>query len=260
MKKSKNQKIKIGIISLICAALIIWSVVDIPFTGIKEQAGKITLSILDGLIHPDWSYVWTGDGEDLISNLVATIAMAFLGVFLSSIISVPFAFFASRTRYKHRLNSTIGKFVLTFIRTFPEIVLALMFIKAVGPGAFAGVMAMAIHSIGMLAKLFSEAIENLDNGTNEAVIATGGSRTNMVMFSTLPQVMPEFVSSTLYRFELSIRSATTLGLVGAGGIGTPLIFALSTRSWSRVGIILIGIIVMVTFVDFISSFIRKKLV
>lgn len=259
-EKSTIKTIRNVVIAVLFVAVVIWSFTGIPFTGIKEQAGKITASIFNGLIHPDLDYVWRGDGEDLISNLVATIAMAFLGTSISAIISVPFAFWAARSKYKHRFTSATGKIVLTFIRTFPEIVLALMFIKAVGPGAFAGVMAMGVHSIGMLAKLFSEAIENLDGGTDEAVIASGGSKLNVMMFSTFPQVLPEFVSNTLYRFELSIRAATTLGLVGAGGIGTPLVFALSTRAWSRVGIILIGIIVMVTLVDFVSGSIRKRLV
>ncbi len=112
----------------------------------------------------------------------------------------------------------------------------------------------------MLAKLFGEAIENLEDGPNESVVATGGSKFNVIMFATMPQLLPELVSNTLYRFELAIRSASILGIVGAGGIGTPLIFALQTRSWSRVGIILLGIIVMVTLVDYVSGTIRKRLI
>ena len=157
-------------------------------------------------------------------------------------------------------TSRIGKIVLAIIRSFPEIVLALMFIKAVGPGSAAGVLALGFHSVGMLAKLFSEAIENLDDGPNEAVVAAGGSKFHVVMFSTLPNLMPALISNTLYRFDVSIRSASILGLVGAGGIGYPLIIALQYRQWDRVGIILLGIIIMVVIIDWISGWIRKKLV
>ncbi len=135
-----------------------------------------------------------------------------------------------------------------------------MFIKAVGPGSAAGVFALGFHSVGMLAKLFSEAIESLDEGTNEAIRAAGGSKWNIIMFSTLPDLLPELISNTLYRFDVSLRSASILGLVGAGGIGYPLIIALQYRQWSRVGIILLGIIVMVVIVDWLSGLIRKKLV
>lgn len=135
-----------------------------------------------------------------------------------------------------------------------------MFTKAVGPGAYAGVLALGFHSVGMMGKLFSEAIENIDRGPNEAIAAAGGSALDGLTMATFPAVLPEFMNYTLYRFEISVRSASILGIVGAGGVGAPLIFALSTRSWPRVGIILIGIVVMVTVIDFISGQIRKRLV
>ena len=159
-----------------------------------------------------------------------------------------------------KLTSGTGKFVLSFVRTFPELVMALLFIKAVGPGSFAGVLALGLHSIGMLGKLYSEGIENIDKGPMEALIATGANRFQILWYAVLPQVLPDFLSYTLYRFEINVRSAAILGVIGAGGIGTPLIFALSSRNWSRVGIILLGIILMVIIIDFISSSIRKRIV
>ena len=159
----------------------------------------------------------------------------------------------------HTLSGT-GKFVLSFIRTFPELVMAIMFIKAVGPGSFAGVLALGLHSIGMLGKLFSEEIENMDLGPTEALVATGANRFQVLWFAVIPQVIPGFLSYTLYRFEINVRSAAILGVIGAGGIGTPLIFALTSRDWNRVGIILLGIIVMVTIIDLISGYLRKKIV
>ena len=157
-----------------------------------------------------------------------------------------------------KLTSGTGKFVLSFVRTFPELVMALLFIKA-GPGSFAGVLALD-YTLLNVRKLYSEGIENIDKGPTEALIATGANRFQILWYAVLPQVLPDFLSYTLYRFEINVRSAAILGVIGAGGIGTPLIFALSSRNWSRVGIILLGIILMVIIIDFISSSIRKRIV
>lgn len=260
--ESANIKKKIvhWIIAIVTIAIIIWSCTGIDFAGIKATAGQIAGAIFGGIFHPDWSYVYNGSGEDLISELWQTICIAFLGTFISAIISLPFAFWAANRRHKKWYISRSGKVVLAIIRSFPEIVLALMFIKAVGPGPAAGVLALGFHSVGMLAKLFSEAIENLEDGPNEAIASVGGNRFNIIMFSTMPNLLPALISNTLYRFDVSIRSASILGLVGAGGIGYPLIIALQYRQWNRVGIILLGIIVMVVVIDWVSGMIRKKLV
>ncbi|MDO4912521.1 MAG: phosphonate ABC transporter, permease protein PhnE [Lactobacillus sp.] len=255
-----SKRIKRIVLAVAIIALIIWSATGIDFSGIKQTAGQIVGAIVNGLLHPDWSYVYQGDGEDLVSQLFETLCIAFLGTFISAIISIPFAFWAASARRKSKIFSGSGKVVLTFIRTFPEIVLAIMFIKAVGPGAGAGVLALGFHSVGMLAMLFSEAIESLEDGPTEAVIAVGGSKWHTAMFATLPDLLPALISNTLYRFDVSIRSASILGIVGAGGIGYPLTIALQYRQWSRVGIILLGIVVMVILVDFISGMIRKRLV
>ena len=245
---------------ILSIAIVIWSCTGIDFGGIKDTAAEISGAIFYGLFHPDWSYVYNGSGEDLVSQLWETLCIAFLGTFISAVISIPFAFWAANTRHKKFWVSETGKIVLTFIRSFPEIVLALMFIKAVGPGAPAGVLALGFHSVGMLAMLFSEAIESLDDGPSEAITSVGGSKFNVAVFATMPDLMPAIISNTLYRFDVSLRSASGLGLVGAGGIGYPLIIALNYRQWSRVGIILLGIIVMVVLIDWISGAIRKKLV
>ena len=129
-----------------------------------------------------------------------------------------------------------------------------------GPGSFSGVLALGIHSVGMLGKLFVEDIESLDFSAVESLKASGANKMKTLMFAVIPQILPSFISLILYRFELNLRSASILGLIGAGGIGTPLIFALQTRSWDRVGMILIGLIAMVALVDLISGAVRKRIV
>ncbi|WP_018132600.1 phosphonate ABC transporter, permease protein PhnE [Effusibacillus pohliae] len=260
LKKPLKVRIRVWLVALLVLAIYAWSLSGIPFTGLKETAGDVTVSILQGLLHPDWSYVYIPEGEDLLRGLLDTLAISVLGTFISAILCVPFAFVAANNMNRLKIVTGLGKFFLSVVRTFPEIVMAILFIKAVGPGAYAGVLALGIHSIGMLGKLFSEVIENMDLGPTEALAACGASRLQTLWFAVIPQVLPEFFSLSLYRFEINVRSATILGIIGAGGIGTPLIFALEARSWDRVVIILLGIIVMVSLIDLISGYIRKKLV
>ncbi|MGE6959780.1 phosphonate ABC transporter, permease protein PhnE [Bacillus thuringiensis] len=254
--KPKKPSIYRWIILIALTVVYVWAFSGVPLEGIKDTAGEITKAIMTGILNPDWSYVSLPDGEDLLHGLIDTLAIAILGTFISAFLSVPFAFWAATNMSSGKLTSGSGKFVLSFVRTFPELVMALLFIKAVGPGSFAGVLALGLHSIGMLGKLYSEGIENIDKGPTEALLATGANRFQILWYA----VLPDFLSYTLYRFEINVRSAAILGVIGAGGIGTPLIFALSSRNWSRVGIILLGIILMVIIIDLISSSIRKRIV
>jgi phosphonate ABC transporter permease subunit PhnE len=248
----------IGTIAVI--GLLVWSISGLELTGFQPTTWILTKSMLRGLFHPDWSYVYNKDGEDLIRTMLETLGISYLGNFVSAVVCIPFAFWAASNMSRSRFISGSGKFILSLIRTIPEIIMALIFIKAVGPNPFAGVMALGIHSVGMLGKLYGEAIENMDMGPTEAMTACGANRWKTMAFAVIPQVIPEFISYALYRFEINVRSATLLGIIGAGGIGTPLIFAINARGWSRVGIILIGIIITVSIIDYISGALRKRIV
>jgi len=258
--KPKKNRFMLWSIYVSLAVIYVWALSGIPIEGFKETAGQITKAILSGILSPDWGYVYLPDGEDLLRGLLDTLAIAVLGTFISAFLCIPFAFWAANNMTKGKIAAGTGKFILSFIRTFPELVMALLFIKVVGPGSFAGVLALGLHSIGMLGKLFSEEVENIDFGPIEALKATGASGLQTLWFAVVPQIIPGFISYTLYRFEINLRSASILGIIGAGGIGTPLIFAMQSRDWSRVGIILLGIISMVTIVDIISGYLRKKVV
>ncbi|MBO1002617.1 phosphonate ABC transporter, permease protein PhnE [Pseudogracilibacillus auburnensis] len=237
----------------------IWAFIGLPNIELKETSIEIVSAIISGLFQPDWGYVYDPAGEDLLRGLLDTVAIALLGTFIAGILCIPFSFMAANNIVKTKAIVGTNKFMLSFIRVFPDIVLALLFIKAVGPGAFAGVLALGIGAVGMLGKLISESIEGIDLSAREALVATGANPIKIFMFAVVPQVLPNFFSFILYRFEVNVRAATVLGVIGAGGIGTPLIFALSVRDWERVGIILLGIIVMVTLIDLISGKIRSRL-
>lgn len=259
-KKQKQEVIKNWIIVLIVLAIIAWGFAGMPALELKSKSIEILKSIFNGLFHPDWNYVYISAGEDLLRGLFETFAIAIIGTFIAAMMCIPFAFLGARNLVKLHPVSGVTKFFLSVIRVFPEIVMALIFIKAVGPGSFSGALALGIHSIGMLGKLFVEDIESLDFTSVESLKASGANKTKTLVFAVIPQILPSFLSLVLYRFELNLRSASILGLIGAGGIGTPLIFALQTRSWDRVGVILIGLVVMVAIVDLISGAIRKRII
>ncbi len=243
-KAHKRKLIKRWLIAIVVLAIIIWAFAGVPSLELKSKSLEILKSIFSGLFHPDISYIYIPDGEDLLRGLLETFAIAVVGTFIAAIICIPLAFLGANNMVKLRPVSGVSKFILSVIRVFPEIVMALIFIKAVGPGSFSGVLALGIHSVGMLGKLLAEDIEGLDFSAVESLKASGANKIKTLVFAVIPQIMPAFLSLILYRFELNLRSASILGLIGAGGIGTPLIFAIQTRSWDRVGIILIGLVLI----------------
>jgi phosphonate transport system permease protein len=141
----------------------------------------------------------------------------------------------------------------------PDLVVGTVFIVAVGPGPFTGVLAIAVNTGGVLGKLFSEAIEQIERGPVEGVRATGAARAHELVWGVLPQVAPLWTSFGLYRFEAAARSATVLGLIGAGGIGQTLIDSINGFSYSQTGAIVLVVIVAVTCIDLLSQVIRTRL-
>lgn len=257
--KPKVNSLRKTLIFIIVFSIIIWGFFGLGYNGIMPSAKGTIIGMWNGIIHPDTDYLtnWTIDG--LPYAVVETIAIAISGTFVSGILAIPFALLASQNIVGQK-TAKVGKFIITMIRTFPELILALIFIGIVGPGAPAGILALGIHSIGMLGKLYSESIESMDIGVKEALESCGGNNMEILFRAVIPQVAPEFLSYTLFRFEINMRAAATLGLVGAGGIGAPLIFAIRSRYWERAGIIVIVLIITVTIIDIISSSIRRKLV
>jgi phosphonate transport system permease protein len=238
---------------------VVWGSLGIEYKGIMQTAQGTMEALVRGFIYPDIGYLMNTTRDGLPYAILETLAISIAGTFASAILSIPVALIASQNIVGDRV-SKLGKVLVTAVRTFPELILALIFISVVGPGAPAGILAIGIHSIGMLAKLFSEAIESMDMGVKEALDSCGATPMESLFRAMLPEVSPEFMSYTLYRFEINMRAAATLGLVGAGGIGAPLIFAIRSRVWPRVGIILIVLVIVVTIIDLVSGRLRKRLV
>ncbi|MFI3938482.1 phosphonate ABC transporter, permease protein PhnE [Vagococcus fluvialis] len=240
--------------------LLIYSAISIDYSGLSTFSLSMGLDVLKGLSHPDWSFVYYGSGEDLVSLLLLTIGIAFLGTTIGTILAIPFTLLSASNLWKNLgAVPVVGKFILNILRAFPELVFAIIFVKVVGPGPFAGVMAIGVHHIGMLGKLYTEELEAMDEKLIEEAEAVGANFWQTLFFVRIPTLMPIYSSLSLNHFEIAVRSAATLGLVGAGGIGAPLIFAIQTRSWGKVSIILLGVILTVFALDLITGIIRRKL-
>ena len=193
-----------------------------------------------------------------MGQMLETVAIAYAGGIAASIIAIPIAFLASRN-IGGPLNY-VGKAILNAIRAIPSIIFAILFVAALGVGPYPGVLAISINSIGMIGKLYAEVIESIDMNMVDSIRASGGNRVQAIWYGVLPQVLPEFASFSIYRFEIDVRASTVLGLVGAGGIGVPLMIAQQQRNWEDVGIILIIIILFVTLIDKASGKIRARLI
>lgn len=193
-----------------------------------------------------------------IGKMWQTIQMALWGTFLAIIVAVPLGLLGASNIAPAWIQQPVRR-LLDLIRSIPDLVVAVIFITAVGLGPFAGVMAMMFNTGGVLAKLFSEAVEAIDKGPVEGVRATGAGRLQEIIWGVIPQVAPLWTSYALYRFESNSRAATVLGLIGAGGIGQVLIDSTNTFRYGETGCIVLVIVVAVSGIDLLSQAIRSRL-
>jgi len=193
-----------------------------------------------------------------VGQMWLTIQMALWGTFLAVLLAIPLGLAAAKNISPPWVSQPMRRF-LDMLRSVPDLVVGTLFIVAVGLGPFAGVMALTISTGGVLGKLFSEAVEAIDRGPVEGVRATGAAPLQEIVWGVMPQVAPLWTSYALYRFESSSRSATVLGLIGAGGIGQVLFDSLNSFEYSRVAAIVIVIIVAVSLIDLLSQVIRSRL-
>ena len=174
------------------------------------------------------------------------------------VLAIPFGLACSRNVAPVWLQQPM-RLLMNLLRSVPDLVIGTLFVVAVGLGPFAGVMALALNTGGVLAKLFSEAVESIDKGPVEGVRATGGGRLQEVIWGVIPQVAPLWTSYALYRFESNSRAATVLGLIGAGGIGQVLIDSTNSFEYGNTGCIVLVIVVAVSGIDLLSQAIRTRL-
>lgn len=223
----------------------------------KIWAGLGKLGFLVGLMLPP---AHNGNLVEFIGGIAETLSMAFLGTLGAAVIALPLGFIAARNVVASRIIRFPFRRSFDAIRGVDQLIWALVFINVVGLGPFAGILAIMVADAGTFGKLFSEAIENADRGPADGVRAAGGGRLAVIRFGLLPQVFPVLVSQILYFFESNTRSATILGIVGAGGIGLQLSDRIRVNNWGEAAFIILMILATVAIIDYGSKRLRERLI
>ncbi len=245
-------------IVLIIAVLIGWSAGDITYSGLTATGTEVAKGVLHGIFDPDLDLLFGTGDSDVPYLLLQTIAIAVLGTLFGAILAIPFAFLAS-FNIMPKAVAYVVRILILMIRTIPSIVWALMWIRVTGPGAACGVITQSVCSIGMISKMYITAIEDLDTHILESLDAMGCTPFQKIRYGVIPQLTASFISTTIYRFDINLKDATTLGIVGAGGIGASLVQCLNSRRWAMVGSFVWGLMVLVLIIELISTKVRRKL-
>jgi phosphonate transport system permease protein len=190
--------------------------------------------------------------------LIDTLAMSIAGTAVAVFLSFPLAFLAARNTSPHPIVFYCARTVLNGLRSVPELIMGITFVAAVGFGALPGVLALGLHSVGMVGKFFAEAIEHVDEAPVEAAHSTGATSLQVLYHAVLPQVLPQFAAVAIYRWEYNFRASTVMGMVGAGGIGFELMSSLRILQYNQVSAIMLIILFIVVIVDWFSGQLRRK--
>ena len=259
------------LIVLIIFALISWSGSTVQYKGLANKGVEVAKGIWNGLVSPDRSLLFTLNEEGAIVSpfinvtpegvpyqLLQTVAIAVLGTLIGGVLAIPFSFLACDKIVPKWVALIFNVFIL-LIRTIPSLVWALVWIRVTGPNAFCGVVTQSVCSIGMICKMYITAIEDIDTRILESLDAAGCNGFQKIRYGMLPQIIPNFISTVIYRFDINVKDATTLGIVGAGGIGAALIQCITSSRWSMVGSYLFGMILLMIVIELFSTYVRQKL-
>lgn len=244
-----------GLVSVIIAACI----ASLWLTGFFDaqrfaESGPAIAQLASEMVPPDFTR-W----QSWLRPLADTLAMSIAGTALAVLLSLPLALLAAPNTSPNATVLVAVRTLLAFLRSVPEIILGVLFVAAVGFGALPGVLALALHSVGMVGKFYAEAIEHVDPKPLEAARAAGATPMQVIMHAVLPQVLPQLTDVTIYRWEYHFRASAVLGIVGAGGIGFELMAALRLLNYAEVSAILLAILACVVIVDGIGAQLRKSL-
>ena len=251
-----DRKQRLGRFTLLLVSV---TVVAISWVHLSMDLQYVTsapaemFDLFERMFPPNTAY--TGE---IIAPLIETIHIAVVGTILAVAVSIPVAFLSAENTTPNRFTYLLGKLIVTVSRSVHVIIWALIFVVVFGPGAFAGMIAIGIRSIGFVGKLLGEEIEEIDFNQVEAVRATGASGLQTLLYGIAPQILPAFVGVSIYRWDINVRGATILGFVGAGGIGVQLFNSIDAFQWRSVATILIAILLIVFLSEGVSAYARKK--
>lgn len=243
-------------LTFILFILLLWGSsiqVDASFSKLVVGFPNI-MDLLKEMVPPDWSYF-----QVITTAMLDTIRMAIIGTTLGAILAIPLALFAASNVFTSTFLYSPARLILNFIRTIPDLLLAAIFVAIFGIRPLPGILALTFFSIGLVAKLLYESIESIDPGPLEAMTAVGANKVQWIVYGVIPQVKAHFVSYVLYTFEVNVRAAAVLGLVGAGGIGLYYDRTLGFLQYQQTASIIIYTLVVVLVIDYVSTLLREKL-
>ena len=243
----------IGIFSFVLVFVV--NDLEIDFIKLVTDSSKYFGDILSRMLPPDFSNL-----NQLIYAMFETIEIAFLGTFIAIVLSIPLGLFSARNLAPNYFVYLVCKTIVIFFRAIPEFIIAMILVIAIGFGAMPGVLALGLHTMGFLAKFYAEDIEHINKGPIDALKSSGATKGQIISFGVIPQILPSFVANNLYIFDRNVRMATMLGIVGAGGIGYELQSSFRMFEYPRVSSIIILIFITIFLIDYISSYIRSKII
>lgn len=236
--------------------LVCWQIISKATTwSFAWDAPQQAAQLFDRMVPPKWSYA-----SQLWQPLWDTLNIATLGTVIGVAIALPLAFLAARNTTPHAVVRAIALLIIVTSRSVNSLIWALLLVSVLGPGALAGVVAIALRSIGFVGKLFSEAIEEVDQPPIEAITATGAGPLQVLTYAIVPQVLPTFAGVSVFRWDINIREATVIGLVGGGGIGISLNASVNSLQWSQASVIFIAIFAMVFVSEWVSASVRRSMI
>lgn len=247
----------VGWLALVALTVFCWQVMtkDTIWAFVAD-APEQAADLGGRMFPPRWSYI-----NQLWMPLWDTLNIATLGTLLGIIFAIPVAFLAaSNTTPSRYFVRPVALFIIVASRSINSLIWALLLVSIIGPGLLAGIVAIALRSIGFVAKLLYEAIEETDRQQIEAITATGASAAQIVSYGIVPQVMPAFYGISVFRWDINIRESTILGLVGAGGIGLQLQASLNTLAWPQVTMIFVVILATVVLSEWVSARVRHAII
>ncbi len=243
------------LVLLLLVGYLVYAISSVPFDlGRVQRGAERSMRFLSEFLRPDFSSRWTAISRGLIESLTMTLVATVLGVLLS----IPVAL-AAAGNVAPRWLYVLCRFILTVLRSFPEVIIAILFVVMMGFGPFAGVMTLIVSTIAFIGKLLAEAVEEIDHRQVEAVRATGASLLQVVRTAIVPQVMPRFAGLSVYRLDVNFRESTILGIVGAGGIGSTLQTSIQRYDFDTSAAVLILVIAIVLALEYLSAFVRGRI-
>lgn len=240
--------------TILCVAIVVWAMqaMEVQWHFLAD-AHVQAMDLADRLWPPRWDYA-----PQILGPLIETVHIGTLGTMISFVLAVPVAFLAASNTTYNRISWAIGRVILVLSRSINTVIWGLLFVAIFGPGPVAGICAVAARSVGFIAKLIAEAIEEVDPGQIQAIEATGANRYQVWATAIWPQIQPALIGTTVYRWDINIRESSVLGFVGAGGIGLYLYSSINSFAWNQVLLILCAILVLVIASEFISAWVREK--